>query len=386
MSDLVIRAVETEAEFVAARTLAVDIFSPDEATRQRRLRSMPAMKAMPGFSFDWYRIGLVGGEIVSSLIAFPFVLRYGSVELPFGGIGAVCTHPDHRGKGYASAVMRDAIDYMARRGDVLSLLGTGAQGFYSPLGYHTVWPDYVLSFKAADAAALATTLASRPARITDWQAIAALYDRHWGSRVAAVRSETLWRWRLNTAWLSFVRVVEDRGGRITGYIAANDPNGHYGEVMVDTPEAARTLMAEIGRMRLAAGEELVEWPVAQDDPLIYDAQRWLNCDVETSYYDRMGWMGCIVNPEGFRERLLQEMLLVSRLDERGLIFSIQPETVYLGLRGQDTTNVQLDHGQFLRVMMGWFPAARLDIHPDAVQLLSALFPPRVAGLGRWDYF
>ena len=68
------------------------------------------------------------------------------------------------------------------------------------------------------------------------------------------------------------------------------------------------------------------------------------------------------------------------------LFDIQPDTVYLGLRGQDTTNIQLDHEQFLRVLFGTTPPAALGLHPDAAQLLNALFPPRVACLARWDWF
>ena len=42
--------------------------------------------------------------------------------LPVGCIGEVATHPDHRGKGYAAAVLQDAQLYMRRAGYGLAVL------------------------------------------------------------------------------------------------------------------------------------------------------------------------------------------------------------------------------------------------------------------------
>jgi hypothetical protein len=71
---------------------------------------------------------------------------------------------------------------------------------------------------------------------------------------------------------------------------------------------------------------------------------------------------------------------------RGLIFDIQPDTVHIGLRGQDTTNTQLEPDDFLRLLFGVTPASMLDQHPDAAALLARLFPPRVAMIAPWDWF
>jgi hypothetical protein len=74
------------------------------------------------------------------------------------------------------------------------------------------------------------------------------------------------------------------------------------------------------------------------------------------------------------------------IDLFGQIFDIQPDTVYIGLRGQDSTNAQLGHDAFLQVMFGSLLPTALDLHPDAVHLLQRLFPPHTAMIAPWDWF
>jgi predicted N-acetyltransferase YhbS len=52
-------------------------------------------------------------------------------------IGAVCTDPDHRGRGCASALMEDAKRFARERGASLMLI-SGGRGLYHRLGYATV--------------------------------------------------------------------------------------------------------------------------------------------------------------------------------------------------------------------------------------------------------
>ncbi|NLC59113.1 MAG: GNAT family N-acetyltransferase [Armatimonadetes bacterium] len=58
-------------------------------------------------------------------------------SLRVASIGAVCTHPDYRGRGYASALMEDARTLALGEGAVLMLI-SGGRGLYHRLGYVTV--------------------------------------------------------------------------------------------------------------------------------------------------------------------------------------------------------------------------------------------------------
>lgn len=55
-----------------------------------------------------------------------------------GGIGSVATRPDARGQGLATRLMEDAVRLMREEGFAYSLLFTGINDFYAPMGFRTV--------------------------------------------------------------------------------------------------------------------------------------------------------------------------------------------------------------------------------------------------------
>lgn len=380
---MIIKAVETEAEYLASRELSARVFlrQPQdyETWRDRALRQM----SLPGYDFSWHRIGLIDGKVVVHVAAKPYRLRYGSVELQVGGIGAVCTDPDYRQRGLAAAVMRNALEYMQARGDHLSLLAAIVPAYYDRFGYTTVFPDYTLEFKAADAAALDAPLRSRAAAANDAAPMAALYERCWGHRVTMPRSVALWQWRMQTLPPPRTQIVEDDNGQIVGYMTGADT---VHEIVVATAAAARTLIGEIGRWYVAEGQALVTLHVPPDDRLVYDLRRWLTTTFKSQFEPGGHWMARVIDGRGLREALLPEMLARAGLDLRGLIFDVQPDVVYIGLRGQDSTNAQLEQGDFLQVLFGVLPPAMLGLHPDATTLLERLLPPRVTMIAPWDGF
>ena len=380
---MIIKPVETEDEYLASRELSARVFArrPQdyETWRDRALRQ----KTLPGYDFAWHRIGLIDGRMVAHAAVKPYRLRYGSVELTVGGIGAVCTDPDFRQRGFAAAIMGDALEYMQARGDQLSLLGAIVPGYYGRFGYSTVFPDYSLEFKAGDAAALDAPLQSRPANPHDARQLAALYERCWGHRVTMPRSVELWVWRMEVVPPQRVQVVEDQSGQVVGYFTGGDT---VHEIIVETEAAARTLIAEIGRWYVADERETVTMYVPPDDRLVYDLRRWIPAVLKTEFEPGGHWMAKIINAPALREVLLPEMMAQAGLDIRGLIFDVQADSVYIGLRGQDATNVQLEQGNFLQVLFGVLPPAMLGLHPDATTLLERLFPPRVAVIAPWDGF
>jgi predicted N-acetyltransferase YhbS len=380
---MIIKAVETEAEYLASRELSARIFARQpqvyETWRERALRQM----SQPGYDFGWHRVALIDGKIVAHAAVRPYRLRYGSVELRVGGIGAVCTDADYRKRGLAAAVMRDALEYMQARGDHLSLLGAIVPAYYDRFGYSTVFPDYSLEFRADAAAALDAPLQSRAATADDAAQMSALYDRCWGHRVTMPRSLDLWNWRMQTIPPQRAQVVEEHSGQIVGYMTGGDT---VHEIVVETAAAARTLVAEIGRWYVADEREMVTLYVPPDDRLVHDLRRWLLTVLKVQFEPGGHWMARVIDTQGLRDTLLPEITSQAGLDLRGLIFDVQANAVYIGLRGQDATNVQLEHDDFLQVLFGVTPPGALDLHPDATMLLERLFPPRVAMIAPWDGF
>jgi GNAT superfamily N-acetyltransferase len=76
----------------------------------------------------------------------PVVAHVGVLEVPVlvegrpvraGGVHAVATHPDHRGRGHARALLETAVDWAAPRYDVL-VLTTEIPALYESVGFRAV--------------------------------------------------------------------------------------------------------------------------------------------------------------------------------------------------------------------------------------------------------
>ena len=91
------------------------------------------------YELEQTRVVVVDGGIVATLRVWDRTVRVGETAVRMGGIGGVGTHPDHRRRGHASAMLRDAIDWMRGRGYLTSVLFTEvATEFYRRHGWASV--------------------------------------------------------------------------------------------------------------------------------------------------------------------------------------------------------------------------------------------------------
>ena len=373
MPTFTVKAVENDAELFAAHELVSLAFHGGVDT-EGIIASMAYWKQRPAFQYDQHRIGVLDGKVVANVIAVPYTLRYGEAELTFGGIGAVCTHPDHRMKGYAAAVMRDAVAYMQARGDHFSLLNTGEVNFYPKFGYHTLWSDGTLEIETAAAAQLSSPFKVRAAVEADVPQMAALFDRVMARRVTMPRSRDIWQWRMSDTSDQHCRVAEDQSGQIAGYLVGFYGN-HLIELVADSDEAVAALLADSAQIFQHGGPEKLSILVLPNEHLLHRIRRMVACEMMMEFVPGANWMARIIDAIGFREAVLPEIMR----NGRELSLDIQPDSVQLG-------QVQLDHGTFLQVLFGILPPAVLPIQPDAVQLLERLFPRRDFVIEPWDWF
>lgn len=91
----------------------------------------------------WSYVIEEGGQLVAHVGVYPIEVIADGVPLRIGGIGQVCTHPQARGKGYMSTLLRHSIDEMRARGYHLSWLG-GDRQRYNTLGWERAAPGYTL--------------------------------------------------------------------------------------------------------------------------------------------------------------------------------------------------------------------------------------------------
>ncbi len=128
------------------RRVPSDELRPDEIAALRELMDA-AFGADEDERFadeDWnHAVGGVhflleeGGDIVSHASVVERILHTNGHELETGYVEAVATSPDHQGRGFGSAVMRDVGEYIDRTFR-LGALGTGRSAFYERLGW-VVW-------------------------------------------------------------------------------------------------------------------------------------------------------------------------------------------------------------------------------------------------------
>ena len=215
----------------------------------------------------------VDGRLVSTLRIWDRWVHLGSTPVRMGGIGGVTTHPDHRGRGLATRLMRHAVGHMGGDGYDLGLLFSAIPArFYLRMGWSCV---PLLGFRAdlpAPPEPGRSSLEARPFdESRDLEQTAALYQRH-----NAGRSGTLLRprpyWDYIPSRLRGVlptAVVRD-GAEVAGYINwERDGDGAWvNEVAWESAPALETLVScLLGECR-SPGLKRVEGEIPHTHPFV----------------------------------------------------------------------------------------------------------------------
>ncbi|MFW5748410.1 MAG: GNAT family N-acetyltransferase [Chloroflexota bacterium] len=365
--------------------------------REIEAMGLDYLQDRPGFQPSMLRVGVYKDRVISRVLLERLTLRYGSVYLRAAGLGSMETTYRYRGRGYSAALIRDVLATMREQGAHLALLNDTSGGYFSRFGFSPVWPDYQMSFEAATASHLESSLVLRDPIPRDIPQMAALYEQQWGGRVTVERSPVLWLWRIACACYQ-VLVAADDTGQVYGYIAGDDLLSAQVEVVAGSMDAAAALMAFAGQRHVTAeghDSRVIVWPVPPDDSLITYARALMDVAAAARFNHSMGWMARVIDMGGLADALLPELyaqMTAVLPDERpaSLVFDYDADGVIFGLHGRPASRVRLAYPDFIQVMFGSLaPEAlgmRENLAEDAVLLLRALFPPRVTALGWWDWF
>jgi len=141
------------------------------------------------------------GRVLGYARIFARTMLVRGAPVPAGGIGSVATAPDARGRGIATALLRDALAVMRDEGMRLSFLFTGIPAFYGRLGYRVVRQPYI----DAPAAAVrrlrpGADAAPRPLTPRDIPDVLGVYRSATAAATGAV-VRTPRAWREASAWL-----------------------------------------------------------------------------------------------------------------------------------------------------------------------------------------
>ena len=216
LKKLEIRAAR-ESELEQVVELSCTAFNPDGHERYWQY-----IKGDSSYRPSQTRVVVVNDKVVSTLRVWERRIRVGASLVTMGGIGGVCTHQNYRGVGYASALMRDTIDYLQMTGyDIGALFTIIPEAFYQRLGWTSV-PLHGFSItcnSASDAECPSGWQITDFNSETDLDAVASLYDVANAQQSGTIaRTRVYWDMAPSRIRGVLPTVVARQNGQIGGYL------------------------------------------------------------------------------------------------------------------------------------------------------------------------
>ena len=376
------------------------------------------------YELDQSRVCVVDGKIVSYVRVSDRSMYVGKEVVKLGGIGMVVTSPEYRGRGYASALLRDAIAYMEAQNCDLSILFTTIQPFYMPLGWAS-FPQTTFELELHDKKIFAPSgWKSRPFDLEkDLAQISQIYDEHNRGRTGTVlRSEELWRDGYSHQVGMLPSLVVEKDGKIgayanlafsdddqgiDAYLATYYPNLREVGWRSTGPDSPLALCHAILEAAYDRGVESISGRLTRHHPMTLLLSEESGSSLSFSIHERA--MYRVISLEGLFQKLIPKF--EAELENTGMIgrsgsfhFTINDQDCTLNVdRGKVTvtaddsgrTKVTLDTYYFLKVLFGDATFEQLDelnhikginLQPDETALLSILFPKDEPTHWICDYF
>jgi GNAT superfamily N-acetyltransferase len=207
-----------------------------------------------------YVVGEEAGRLVSCVQIFPRPVRIRGHDVPMGGIGSVFTHPEGRGRGYASKLLEETARRMIERGMELSLL-FGVRPMYPALGWKP-WGATARLLSLTEATSVDAEVADFE-RERDLPEVRALHEAYSGGQDGTVvRDDPLWDTSLRVAGNPDEEfLVARRSGRTVAYARAMVSEGFLAISEVGRAEgAADALAALVARILTPRESDLLAPP------------------------------------------------------------------------------------------------------------------------------
>ena len=398
LKKLEIRAAR-ESELEQVVELSCTAFNPDGHERYWQY-----IKGDSSYRPSQTRVVVVNDKVVSTLRVWERRIRVGASLVTMGGIGGVCTHQNYRGVGYASALMRDTIDYLQMTGyDIGALFTIIPEAFYQRLGWTSV-PLHGFSItcnSASDAECPSGWQITDFNSETDLDAVASLYDVANAQQSGAIaRTRVYWDMAPCRIREVLPTVVARQNGHISGYLnyETDEKTAEVREVGCDPngPGVLEALISNFWQTCEARGVEEIKGIFSPQHPfverLIVGDNGVLTPTTDTAmmlYAVNLpvllrrlvvGWESLIADAEETFPPLAvklpafnnQRMVLRHNADGTLQVVPEDTDTVDLGVNLTEENFWQLLFGE-----IGWEQiSSDATVSPEVTAFLATLFPKR----------
>jgi predicted acetyltransferase len=211
----------------------------------------------PRFGLRDVRVGELDGQIVASMVLYPFQAFVRGQRVPLSGIGSVAVSPEHRRRGVAEALLRAGLRELRQRGDALCGLYAFRGSFYRKLGWGVAEVVHQLAIAPSNLPASEEARRVRRLLIPDRPHVEALYERVASAgHFALARRPEWWSQRLWGYPGDWVVYEGKRRGQIEGYLHYEVDTGDgpfklaitLTEFVAATPEAHRGLVGHLASL------------------------------------------------------------------------------------------------------------------------------------------
>ena len=289
-----------ESELEQVVELSCLAFNPDGHERYWQY-----VKGDSSYRLPQTRVVVVNDRVISTLRVWERRIRVGTSLVTIGGIGGVCTHPNYRGVGYASALMRDTIDYLRTTGCDLGVLFTIIpEAFYRRLGW-TSLPLHGFNVTGNSATDVVNSSEWKITNFnpeTDLDAVARLYDITNAQQSGTItRTRAYWDMAPSRIRGVFPTLVARQNEHIEGYLNY-EIDGKRVEVrevgyVPDNPTVLDVLISHFLRVCEAQGVQEIEGRFPSQHPF---AERLIaRCNSPVTPTEYTGMMLYAVRPSVF---------------------------------------------------------------------------------------
>ncbi len=211
----------------------------------------------PRFTVRDVRVGELDGQIVCSLVLYPFTAFVRGQRVQMTGVGSVAVSPEQRRRGIGEAFLKSMFREMRQTGRALSILYPFRASYYRKLGYGAIEMTHSLAFSPANLPASEEVRRTRRLMLPDRAAVQELYARVAQQGHFALERKSEWwsnrLWGYPGDWIVY---EGRRRGQIEGYLyyEVDTTNGPFrlaltlSEFVAATPEAHRGLVGHLASL------------------------------------------------------------------------------------------------------------------------------------------